>query len=816
MKSIENLPKEIRRLNLQLESVQNENSVTTQILASGVKTKDIGALLATVQQNLPSRFDLKDQLKLQRKQLVKAELNRVLWQERTRKFNVDPVTLDNYFENWKVRHVNATDLTESQKQKLRPLRDARKKIVTDLTSASIENLELLASMVDSTETLMVQTTSLSNELRQSLIWLPSNNAFSSNWQDAGQAGLQWYFSPRNWIIAAKDLWRGAISHFLRTGLLIGLIILFWFRRSRININPLLSLDQNRAGISKLFIGSFAAFLRSIELSVLVPAFLIAIGLTLKSGATTNFSNALSHTLIILAGLIFVLRFMRVSCRDGALFDKNIDIGRPLRTQIRASLIWFTPLQISSVFVFRLSSYSSNTIVHDTFGLIAFLISAAGLTVIAWKIVRSVNSNKSEQTSFVRKIFPLFLIGTPVVLGIIALIGYFRTAFELQGKFFLTILILLVGYILMRSVHQVLHLIGDLKREIDSVNEISSARISEIAQGKTTTNITEKNGLRTHSEKTDAIQFRNLINSFVFFGIAFGLWIVWQSFIPALGVLDDVTLMTQQIGSGENLLLKSITLQDIFIAGLILILTTVAARNLPGFLELLVLRNTNLDAGAKYAAVTIIGYAIVAVGSVVALSKAGLQWSQLQWFVAALSLGIGFGMQEIVANFISGIILLFERPVRIGDYVTIGAQSGTVSRIQIRAVTLQDLDRRETVIPNKKLITDDVTNWSLSDSVVRLSITVGIAYGSDTTLARKLMLQALQENENVLNDPVPAVLFSGFGDSSLNFEMRGFIFGFENLAKITSELHLAVDAAFREHKVEIPFPQRVLHHADSKT
>jgi len=128
---------------------------------------------------------------------------------------------------------------------------------------------------------------------------------------------------------------------------------------------------------------------------------------------------------------------------------------------------------------------------------------------------------------------------------------------------------------------------------------------------------------------------------------------------------------------------------------------------------------------------------------VGFDKLGLQWSQLKWIVTGLSVGIGLGLQKIIANFVSGLIILFERPVRIGDYVTIGEQSGTVSKIQIRATTLADLDNREILIPNEALISERVTNWTLSNSVTRLTVPVGIAYGSDTDKARDLMMEALK-------------------------------------------------------------------------
>ena len=192
----------------------------------------------------------------------------------------------------------------------------------------------------------------------------------------------------------------------------------------------------------------------------------------------------------------------------------------------------------------------------------------------------------------------------------------------------------------------------------------------------------------------------------------------------------------------------------------------------------------VEAGTRYAVTTILGYIIIAAGIIIGFNQLGLQWSQLRWIATGLSVGIGFGLQKIIANFISGLIILFERPIRIGDYVTIGDQSGTVSRIQIRATTLKDLDNLEILIPNEALISERVTNWTLSSSITRLIVPVGIAYGSDTDSAREIMLAAVRDLPKVLNTPAPNVLFTGFGDSSLNFEVRVFLNTFDDRVPMT--------------------------------
>ena len=167
------------------------------------------------------------------------------------------------------------------------------------------------------------------------------------------------------------------------------------------------------------------------------------------------------------------------------------------------------------------------------------------------------------------------------------------------------------------------------------------------------------------------------------------------------------------------------------------------------------------------------YTVAIIGGSAIFRIIGIGWGNIQWLIAALGVGIGFGLQEIVANFISGLILLFERPIRVGDTVTVGDMSGVVSRIRIRATAITGWDRKELIVPNKEFVTGRLINWTLSDTVLRVSIPVGVAYGSDTKKAKERMLAVAKANEKVLHDPAPSVVFMGFGASSLDFDLRAF-------------------------------------------
>ncbi len=226
-----------------------------------------------------------------------------------------------------------------------------------------------------------------------------------------------------------------------------------------------------------------------------------------------------------------------------------------------------------------------------------------------------------------------------------------------------------------------------------------------------------------------------------------------------------------------------------------------------------LKMTGMDSGSRDTLVTLTGYLFFVVALLAGLSAAGFDFGNITIIAGALSVGIGFGLQTIVNNFVSGLILLFERPIRKGDWIVVGGTEGVVKDIQIRSTRIQTFDRADIIVPNSELISNQVTNWVLSSKSGRAIIPVGVAYGSDTAQVREILLKVAEENENVAknaNMPQPRVLFRAFGDSSLDFELRVFLHQVDSRLSVISELNFAIDKAFREANIEIPFPQRDLH------
>lgn len=228
------------------------------------------------------------------------------------------------------------------------------------------------------------------------------------------------------------------------------------------------------------------------------------------------------------------------------------------------------------------------------------------------------------------------------------------------------------------------------------------------------------------------------------------------------------------------------------------------------MEIAILQNLALLPGSRYAITTITQYLIVSGGLVFALSFFGIDWGQFGWILAALSVGLGFGLQEIVANFVCGILLFLERPIRVGDIVTVSDVTGMVTRIQIRATTIMNWDRQEYIVPNKEFVTGRILNWTLTNPVNRITIKVGVAYGTDSEKAREILLNIANEHPEVLVDPLPIVIFEQFGDSSLNLTLRGYLPNLDNRVATIHDLNTMIHKRFMEEGIEIPFPQRDIH------
>ncbi|HEY9198228.1 MAG TPA: mechanosensitive ion channel domain-containing protein, partial [Gammaproteobacteria bacterium] len=304
-----------------------------------------------------------------------------------------------------------------------------------------------------------------------------------------------------------------------------------------------------------------------------------------------------------------------------------------------------------------------------------------------------------------------------------------------------------------------------------------------------------------------IWFRLVANVLIWVLFGYALLRIWHIPASTLSVVEDTLIRGFTLGNFQVVPYRILT-------ALVLFAVLVAlARWLQTRMERHWLRYARMDHGAREAAVTIAGYVMIVVAALIGLSIAGFNFGNLAIIAGALSVGIGFGLQNIVNNFVSGLILLFERPLRTGDWVVVGSTEGYVKKISMRSTQIQTFDRADVIVPNSELISQQVTNWMLHDTRGRIRVPIGVAYGTDPQKVKAVLERVAADHTSVVTDgtvPAPKVLFMGFGDSSLNFELRCFVRNVDDRLQVISDMNYAIEAAFRAEGIEIPFPQRDVH------
>jgi potassium efflux system protein len=448
---------------------------------------------------------------------------------------------------------------------------------------------------------------------------------------------------------------------------------------------------------------------------------------------------------------------------------------------------------------------------DSVGMFSILLAHLWAIFVLWPQLR--RSERSPENTVrrrpgrhltVRRVASAALLISLIALSVVACLGYLMTAIQLsQGLVWTAARIfggVLLYYLALRW-----FTIRQRRLMLAEALEKRRARLEDAEQGEQEDQSSEIVSVDSADEQGMDLevisdQLRNLLRLLFSLAVAVVVILFWTRIYPLVEVLDSIP-----VPLGE-----SVTLLGLLQATLIVVITILLVRMLPGLLELTFLRTTAIDSGTRNAIYTLGQYAVIAVGCVTFVHAVNLDWAKLGWILAGLSVGLGFGLQEVVANFVCGLILLFERPIRVGDVVTMDGTTGTVTRINIRATTITNWDRQDLVVPNKNLITGTILNWTLTASVNRILISVGVAYGSDTERAQQILLDVANDHPQILEDPAPMTSFEKFGDSSLELVLRAYLPDLDHRIRTITELHSEISRRFAEAGIEIAFPQHDVH------
>ncbi len=703
-------------------------------------------------------------------------------------------------------------LLEDQKQLLDKLSDAYNRYLTELGDLEFEQQQLLK-----------QAQEYAAFLDERLLWIPSGPPVGLTTLKDLQAAVIYMTRVQNWSATAVVVWKQLVSSPVPPAVSLILLIGLFLPRKKMRVQ----LDVYAGCVGKIYADSFWLTIGALGITLLLSA-----GWPLLMGwvawqlyrsdsfSTSGFPQTVGLGLAGTAQLLFGLRCMRLFLqKENGVAEAHLRWRPQTTSLLRKHLFWLACLALPAVFITVMTEGTGEESFRQSLGRLAFMVAMLGLAAFVGLVLHPrggvmdnvVRRNPNGWLARLRYVWYLLAIGLPLFLAGLAAAGYYYTALELTHRMLATILVVVVA-IVGHELFMRWLFVANRKLAIAKAREKREAELRQSGdkgdgEGKEIALELPEVDLATINAQT-----RQLLRVTVTVWVVVGLWVVWTDVVPALNMLDQVPLWQHSVMIDGQETLEPITLASLALAIVITAATVAAARNLPGVLEIAVLQHLPLDSGSRYAITTVSRYVITTIGAVAAFGVLGVNWSHLQWLVAALGVGLGFGLQEIFANFVSGLIILFERPFRVGDTVTVGDISGTVSRIQIRATTVTDWDRKELIVPNKAFITDRLINWTLTDPITRLIVKVGIAYGSDTALARRLMMEIAEKLPSVLDDPKPSVFFMGFGASSLDFEVRVFVAEVTNRGRveIMHEMHMAIDQAFREHGVVIAFPQVDVH------
>jgi potassium-dependent mechanosensitive channel len=639
---------------------------------------------------------------------------------------------------------------------------------------------------------------LRNTLDEQMFWIPSNKPLDLEWFASAPRLLERQMAELPWGSIVRQLGAGLIERpLLFLPLLLLIAVLLWRRRYL----------YRKLGELHKDIGHFKrdsqlhtpiAIMLNLLLALPGTLFLALCGFALQMdarGQNVNLGEALFQ--MAQAWLAFYTVYRILS--DGGVAELHFRWGRPQVAFLHRQVRRLGLVVMALVAVVTVAEHQPASLGDDVIGLAVVLTCYA---LMVWLLYTLLFTGPArEHTSTPRTLVGVILGLLPLALIIAVGFGYYYTALKLSDRLIYTLYLLMFWLIIEATFIRGLSVAA---RRLAYQRALSKRQAQSKDGGEGSSDaVIEEPVLDIEQVNQQSLRLIRLALLGIFIA---GMYWVWEDLITVFAYLDNIALYEYSSGTGDAATLVPISLSDVLGALIIVGITVALGRNLPGLLEVLVLSRLKLAQGSAYATTTLLSYLIVAVGFVVTLSTLGVSWDKLQWLVAALSVGLGFGLQEIFANFISGLIILFERPVRIGDVVTIGNLSGTVSKIRIRATTITDFDRKEIIVPNKTFVTDQLINWSLNDTITRVIIKIGVAYETDLPLARKLMMQACTENPRVLRDPEPLLFFLNISASTFDYELRFHVRELADRNASTDEILTRIAISFREHNVEMAFNQ----------
>jgi len=724
-------------------------------------------------------------------------------------------------------------LSADDKQRLQKYLTLRQNLLDQLIQRGGVYANHLVEYQEVSKNFLKQITDVESFLYSHVLWSRSvPKPLIPRFRDVADAAV-WLFSPDNWknlSFRNKDFQPVV---FLAAAMLILLISTGGILHRRLEYHAEKVMNPETDSFSH----TPRALLITLFLAAPLPLGMAVLGRITGLIGDSLYWVAVSESLGKIAVISALMETTRMVFIRNGLAESHFRwperVTRGLYKGLRISEIISLPILFPALILAfaggRLDSHPVYRVYHNSLGRIAFIIS---MLLLGLSILSLIKPEKRDRMSpdytrvswprrFSAYAFPRAFLGAypliffaTIIPAVLAAAGYYLTGILLAYQMLRTMILLLAVFLVS----------GLVQRS----RQLSAAELQD-------------------SESDSHRQTRGLYRFLMVAAITIGIVVIWSDALPMLQFLKRVQILPriEMLEASEESIIDPgylpdsdsgnpdtgggdivpevntgvsqgtavvetdtgkppLTLWMIVEAALAASAAVVLVRGLPDIVDLILRHRTAMDPGARFAVRTLLKYSLTILGTIIVFNFLGLKWSQIQWLAAALTFGLGFGLQEIVANFVSGLILLVERPVRVDDVVTIGELMGRVSRIQIRATTITLWDRSEMVVPNKEFVTTKLVNWTLSDSKRRIDIPLRVVYGSNLEQVKTLLVSCAEENPLVLDDPKPHAIIIDFAQDAINFELR-FVVDFGNGIQVRDEVQMAVDRIFKENGIAFAMP-----------
>jgi len=750
----------------------------------------LGRMFTEQYQTLRKLTGISEKAESLEEQIAKTNLARIQYNDERRRLK----NILNYVA--KLTADLSTEESNRIQVELENLAEKRQKLLSQVLLTQRTYLEVLNELDVGNRQLLDIIKTYTNFLAKYLLWVRNASFLKLDELLTIPDQIVWILSPANWREAFVIL-KFQASHSSTFILLLALVGVVLWRMKRLRGG--LEMTGNEVGqpASDRFIFTVQALGLTLLIAAPWPMLLAILGWQLNLPESTVYTQSLSTGLLRVAGILYFLQVFRVLVIPNGLAAVHLHWSAPNLQRLRLELRWFRVVFLPIYFIGIITIFSDYGGLGGGLGRISIM---ALLIIIAVIFYRVLNPKQGILCGYLAQhparlltrfhyFWFALVLALPLLMVALTLSGYVFSSGILLGRLYRTvglISVLVIFYFL--AVRWVLIALSR-KESSKTLSNNDRIQLEEPEIDNTT--------LDEESNK--------LISNVIAVAGIFGLWFIWSDVLPALGILNNITLWyyTDVVsGVPKNL---PVTLGDAGLAIIVIFLTVGGLKYFSAFFEIVLRQFTSMRPSVRYAFITLSSYAILATGTALVFGLLGGSWKEIQWIFAALGVGVGFGLREIISSFISGLIILFERPIQIGDFVTVGDIDGTVSNIQLRATTIITADRKEVLVPNQKFITGYLINWSLSDQITHVMVSVPVAYGSDLQKTMSIMSQTAEENQRVLKNPAPIVTCEGFVDNRLRINLGCYIGSIDHRLRTISELHEEIIRKFNEAGIVVPAP-----------